>query len=583
MVKSGRVKEKVAMYAFYVAIFFLSFILFNLLISTIFFIFNVGIQSWYVPCSFVLSTVLTVLLMKRRGIIKKSSILICIVLPILITCGLIPLNSKIYDYTYDGNSYHKLTIGMMMDGWNPLMETEEEFNEKKGEEKMDISGLEFKWGDYYAKASHIFAANIGKMTGSVESGKILNDLSLAILFLLVLALCLYIKKSWTFSVLFAFVMVTPTTVVSQLLTNYVDGLVYLYMFLLAALFFWFEYAKEYKEEVLGIFFATLVILINIKFSSFAYAGILCAVYYGWYIYRYKKEKKFDKKFFKRFSWTAFAAVVVGVFVVGLSVYPKNLVTHGHPFYPLMGEGKVDIMTENSPDYFKSKSNIEKFFIATFSKMDNFSEIDNKEAELKIPFAVYESEIERTKECDSRISGNGVFFGGILIVSISVILICARRVFIRNRKLFIMLTLPILMTIVMIITMSDVWWARYFPQLHFIVFAALIILDMYKNEFARAILYTLFSLIIVNNMIFVGGAIAKSYDYTKDANKMILAYHTIYGPDDCRVIFSTKKFPGGFYSVRNKFDKYEIGYESFDESAEYMRIMGVEVMARCEKK
>ena len=121
------------------AIFLLSFVLFNLLIATILFIFNVGIQGWYLPCSFVFSAFLTILLMKHRRMIRAESIFIVVVLPVLTILGLIVVNGKIYDYTWDGNNYHKLAIGMMIDGWNPLMETEYEFNDKNEEKEEKIN------------------------------------------------------------------------------------------------------------------------------------------------------------------------------------------------------------------------------------------------------------------------------------------------------------------------------------------------------------------------------------------------------------------------------------------------------------
>ena len=580
-------KRKISSYAFYIAVFLLSFILFNLLTATILFIFNVGIQSWYLPCALIFSVALTILLMKRRKMVKIRDILIVVVLPICAISGLVIINGKIYDYTWDGNDYHKLAIGMMVDGWNPLMETEYEFNDKNedNEEKINLGEYKFNWGDNYAKASHIFAANVSKITGNVESGKVLNDISIIIVFLFVFALCLHIEKSWAFSILLAFTVVTPVTIVAQFLTNYVDILVYLYMFLLATLFFWFEYGKEYQKEILGIFFATLIILINIKFSSFAYAGVLCAFYYGWYIYRYKKDKAFDKKFFKKFSLTAFAAVMIGVFVVGLSVYPRNLLTHGHPFYPLMGEGKKDIMTANSPYYFKDKNNIEKFFIATFGEADNIIMADRREAELKIPFTINEREIEFTEYCDIRISGNGLLFSGILIISIIIIMLLTKKTFTEDKKLFIMLALPIVMTLILIAAMSDVWWARYFPQLHFIVFAALIMLSRHKACFTKAILYTFFGVIIINNMMFFLGAIRQSYRYTQSVHEVVGAFKDSNNAEECKMLVGTSSFFGGFYSIRHDYDEYEIIYDdpkALDTTNNLWALPNF-VTARCQKK
>lgn len=576
-------RKKIASILLLAGIFFIAFITFNLLLSATLFIFNISIQKWYAIASVLLSALLVIVLLKNKNNLNLKTIIYTIIIPLISICGLTYVNGKVYDYTYDGNSYHKLAIGMMMDGWNPLKETEYEFNEHN-ENAIELEGIEFQWGDYYAKASHIFSANIGVMTGNVESGKVINDISIISLFLFVLAICLYIGKKVWFSILFSVIMATSTTIMSQVFTNYVDLLVYLYMFLLITLFFWFEYVKEFRKETFISLFMVLIILINIKFSSFAYAGILCTAYYGWYIYRFRKDKKFDKKFFKNFTIVAIAAVLVGVFVVGLSVYPKNFVTHGHPFYPLMGEGRVDIMTKNSPDYFKEKNNLQKIFITTFSKMDNISEADGKKANYKIPFTIDAQEIEHAGDCDLRISGNGGLFGGIIIISIIVIVCYSRKLYRDDKKLFAMIFIPLTMTIVLATCMSDVWWARYFPQLHFFVFAALIILDKYQIKKMRVILYIICAVIITNNMITFVGAFQNTYKYTKETKQFVAGYKNTFSNKDCKILLSSNLFPGGFYNVRNDFREYEIEYEKFDEETlDYIPVVMNYVKGRCYRK
>lgn len=595
-------KRSVARYALYIALFLLSFIVLNLLIATVLFIFKVSVQSWYVIAAGVLSVGLIIFLMWKRGWLSWKSVMVVVIIPALVFAGLTKVNSKIYDYTWDGNCYHKLAIGMMMDGWNPLYETESEFN-SRSDSPIELDGWTFHWGDYYAKASHIFAANVAKLTGNVESGKVINDISIIIVFLAIVFVCFSTGKSWIFTLFFSGIAVSLPTISGQFLTNYVDILLYLYMFLLMAILFGFEYVKEYKKELFALFFMTIVMLINIKFSSFAYAGILCACYYVWYIYRLRKDKTF-KSFFEQFTWTAVAAVLVGVFVVGLSVYPRNMVLKGSPFYPLFGSGEkvdmgelkdaldsgkenivIDIMTSNSPGYFQGKSGIERFVIATFSEMENFSKAYNGEIAWKMPFTISDDEMQFAGYSDLRISGNGVFFSGVLLISLAIVLIGARKLLKEDRKLFIMIMIPLGMTIVMIFTMSESWWARYFPQTHFIVFAAFIMLDRYKQVFAKVVLYGLMGITLVNNIMYFNAAVRISREFTAMAKTNIAYYKSVYSPEECVVSLETSGFPGAYYDGRVAFSEYDIVYRIWvaEDGEEYVALTNPYLIGKCEKK
>lgn len=582
-------KKLIAKYLLYLAFYLLSFVLFNLLISSILFIFGVSVQRWYVIVAGLLSVALTVFALHKKSFLNWKSLLIVVALPIVTVTGLTALNGEIYDTTWDGNDYHKLAIGLMMEGWNPLYESEAEFVNNRMAQPIDLGGLTFSWGDAYAKASYIFAANMGALTGNVESGKVLNDISVLVTIFMFLGILLYMGRSWVFALMFAAVVVTPTTIGAQFLTNYVDILVYLYMFLLLCLFFWFEYAKEYRNELLAMFIATLIILINVKFSAFAYAGILCAVYYGWYIYRYQKDKDFSKIFFKQFTLAAAIAVVVGVFVVGLSTYPRNTLVYGHPLYPLMGGDSKDIMTANQPAYFKDKGNLEKFLIATFSKMDNIAEASGKEAEWKSPFVIYESELSFYGYNDLRISGNGALFSGILILSLVIIALGAKDLYQKDKKLFIMMALPVAMMLGMILVMSEVWWARYFPQLHFIVFAALIILDLQKGKFARMVTYGMLLLVLLNNVTYDLMAVGRAYYFVVTTRAQEEAFKVANPADECRTLtLATTNFPGAFFNGRRDLGMYEhIEYKRLNElegtqEQPYSVLIRSFLSGRCEK-
>ncbi len=552
---------KISQSIFYCGLFLLSFIFFNILIASTLFIFKISIQFFYPLLSLVLSGVLIGFLMKKNKLIDFKSLYpyIALLLPIILIIFTTHINGKIYDYTWDGNSYHKATIGMMMEGWNPLYEYMEDFDASDSTE-IYVKSSSYLWGNHYAKASHIFAACIGSLTGNVESGKCLNILSIISLFCFVFSFLLNKKEKIMFPFLFSCCLITCTTIGSQFLTNYVDLLVYLYLFMIIYSFFLFEYGNmfENKLESFLVYFMSLIIMVNIKFSAFGYAGLFCLGYYLWYIYRIFK-KKIDISFFKKFTIISFIAVLISVFVVGLSVYPKNLLEKGHPFYPLMGENKVDIMTANQPAYFVDKSSIEKFAIATFSKVDNISAASGLEATYKIPFSISKSEIAVLSNCDVRISGNGIFFSGILIISSVVLLVALFKLFKSDKKLFAMFVIPLIITILMIIFLEESWWARYFPQLHFFIFFALLLLDKSKNKFIRTLMYALVIIILINNLSVLYLSTRNVYDYTKISNEQFKTFEELTESDTCKLELYSQMFHGAIYNAELKTKEYETSY------------------------
>lgn len=540
-------------------LFLLLFVFLNILIPSFLFIFKISMQSWYPILSLILSTLIILVIMKKNDLlVKKVGIyLSSIIIPILAIIGSVYVNGKVYDYTWDGNSYHKSSIGSMIDGWNPLYEGMEDFDSKQ-ENPKKIQLNSYLWGNHYAKASHIYAASIGSLTKNVEAGKSINMLSIIALFMFSFSIIYTKKKKVLFSLLLSSVMISCPTICAQYLTNYVDLLVFLYLFMLIEMFFTFDLCEIFKKKdiAIGAYIMILVILINIKFSSFGYAGLFCLGYYLWYLYRlYRKD--IESKFLLKFTIASAIAVIIGVFVVGLSVYPKNFIDHGHPFYPLMGEGKEDIMTANQPDYFSKKNSVEKFIIATFSRADNISQASGLEAKFKIPFSVYKTELPVMYSCDLRISGNGLFFSGILIISLVVVIINAYKTYKENKKLFMLMYIPIFITLLMIVFLEESWWARYFPQIHFIVFAAILLLSKYKHIATRILMYLLITLILVNNSIVFVTSTTYINDYRKEVNKQFKVYdeHAL----KCDIEVYTQSFHGIYFNLAYRNKEYNLEY------------------------
>ena len=226
------------------AFFLLTFIFFNISISTVLFIFKVSIQSWYLVISLILSICTTFFFLKNKKMLEEkreamTNFLISILLPIIIIFTSIFINGKIYDYTWDGNSYQKAATGMLAIGWNPLYEELEDFDDNS-EEQINIGDESPIYINNYPKASNIFAANVYKFTGNIETGKSLNTITILMLFLFTFSFLLYKNKSVSFTLLFSICVVTYPVVCAQFLTNYIDLLIYAFLYLTIFSFFIFE-------------------------------------------------------------------------------------------------------------------------------------------------------------------------------------------------------------------------------------------------------------------------------------------------------------------------------------------------------
>lgn len=549
-------KEKILKSLFLCGFEIILFIIINILISSISFILNISISKYHAIISLMISLLIILFIAKKKKLLSKNNIIYILMytlLPIIIIGGTLFLNGKVIDTSYDGNAYQKATIGLLKNGWNPVYESSEEFDENNNSVFLEESGHSI-WIDHYARASHIYQANIYALTGNIECGKSINTLSIISLFLIIFSLLANHFKKIVFPLIFSICAITPSVISSQFLTSYVDLLTYIYLLLLVVSFFYLDY-KENKVIGLILYFICLLMLINIKFNAFAYAGIYCLAFYIYYIIQLKRGK-IDKKYFRNFTIISALAVLIGVFVIGLSVYPKNFLENGNPFYPLYGEGKVDIITANQPESFKSMNTPKKYFISMFSKVDNIGWWSNYEPSLKIPFTFDDYEVDNMKYSDTRISGNGVMFGGIFIISILCLAITSIKIFKNNKKLFVLCTIPIIVTIILALFLSESWWARYFPQTYFLVLIALLYLYIQKSNTSLVFVTLISTLLLYNNLITFNQSVNYAYEFKKDISTQFSQIEETLNENDALLI-STSTYTGALYNTMDYFKNYNI--------------------------
>lgn len=536
------------------AFFLISFVFFNVLISTVFFIFKISIQKVFVLLALVGSIMITTIFLSKKHLLQDKkerlkNICISIIFPILIIVLSIFINGKIFDYTWDGNSYQKATTGMLAIGWNPLYQELEDFDDNS-EEKINIGDESPIYINNYAKASNIFAANVYKLIGNIETGKSINTIVIVALFLFTFSFLLYKDKSIVFSIFFSICVITYPVICSQFLTNYIDILVYAFLYLTIFSFFILE-ENEFvfsKKDNLLLFFMILTLAINIKFSLFGFVGMYCLGYYIWYIYRVLKGD-LDKNFFLNFTITSILSVVIGVFVIGLSVYPKNFMDHGNPFFPLMGNDNVDIMFANQPKEFTGKAPLQKFLISLFSKAEDIFENSKDVINLKIPFTITKDEIANAGLPDLRLSGNGVFFSGIFLISLIIIVIFSKDLYNKNNKKLMLFFIPIFITVGMIFFLQEAWWARYFPQLYIFPLVALFLLNENSNiKLVRIMQYVFIFVLLTNNFITFQDAVKRTYNNNVKCNIEFQLFESVPKTPDSIMVIYTTSFNGAKFNI-----------------------------------
>ena len=119
-----------------------------LIITNLLFILKISITSFHLPIIYILSIILFIIYRKKENY-KKNSISI-IIATIVFIISILSVG-RIYDSTADGNTYHKLAVGALKNGWNPLYDHNEAIK---------------SWSLHYPKFIWIYGANLYSTFGN---------------------------------------------------------------------------------------------------------------------------------------------------------------------------------------------------------------------------------------------------------------------------------------------------------------------------------------------------------------------------------------------------------------------------------
>lgn len=455
-------------------VFLLNLLFFPILTTTLAFLFGAGVSAPAILIGLAAAVAFSYCLSGRN---LRQTAGVCLAgLAIAAACVL--LCCLCMDWSYDGNAYHKAVVGLLRDGWNPLRESFYSF----------AAGYDFlkeesaTWFDAYPKAGETWAACIYLLTGNIEAGKAFNLISVFALFFLCRAFLGEGTnlKTWQRALCAGALVLNPVSV-SQCLTFYVDSFLWMMLLLFLAGLLYLSLREKGRYEKLSCYllFVSIAVGLNVKFSGLIFFGIPgIAFFLYWSISALRRQERPQAKrlIVRRFLLLA-SAVLCGLLLLGCDSYVTNTIRYHNPLYTMIGEGSTELILSQLPPAFAELSNAERFIASLFSRYSNSMSLTS--VQWKLPFAVYREEL--AAYVDTRIGGWGIFFSGILLLSLAVLAVAAVKHRRDRKKELEAAGLLLATALIGIFAVPGLFWARYFVGLSYVPAAALAVLFAWANR------------------------------------------------------------------------------------------------------
>ncbi len=517
-----------------IAILILSFIGITIINTSILFLFGATINQSLLIFDLLFSIIIVYLIFGKQY--NKKNFFINAALMIFLFFILTYFSMIFYDVSWDGNTYHKQLIGLLKNGLNPV------YN----------NGIGDIWTQHYANASEIWSAVLYSFFGNIESGKVLH-------LLLAFCLCVFVYKFLTekkikrcTAILFSVALSFNPLLFNQFHSYYIDSIVAssLYLVIFALLKMIDERGNRKNKDTYFILILSIIICCNTKFTALLICGMF-SVLFGGYVIIYEILKK-NYKIAKKLIILFVSIFAFSILIVGSSSYVKNYFKYGHPFYPLKGEGAIDIESNNEPILFKNYNHFEKFLYATFSKTNTWYDEAPK---LKIPFTVWKSEMNSIRYPDIRIGGLGVWYSGLLVLSLPIIIYGFYTLIKKKSKWSIVMGLACFGIIAPIPFLPIVWQARYYPQIYLIPFIAMLYLMFSKTKINKIIVNILI-ILAIGNSAFLLPQVGERLQYSIIINNELVKLSELSLTNKVYISKNNAAFYGAYYNYLDKGIKYE---------------------------
>ncbi len=498
--------------------------------------------KWFLPFTFPLSIIVSVFLylnLEKKIDIKEKIWTLLLSFSVIIISLLV--SAFYFDLSWDGQWYQQSAIYHIESGWNPIFEPIRTF-----EMNNDTSIVHFPKGSWY------YAASVFSLLGNFESGKSLNF----ILIFVTLFLTYSTLQDFGFSKIKSLIvtlLVALNPVVWSVSTTYlVDGSLILYISIyILMIFAWF---KEPGFKIMVIIIMAVTGMINLKFTGLVF---FCVLVLAPTIYTLIFKREYLLKFIGIHAF----ALIISLLIFGYNPYVTNVVERGHPFYPIMGTeeypsiyeqtGRDDNEIFETPVNMQGKSVFFKMFYANFGRPDNAPYYKERDAELIWPFTSKMSDWRAYYFHETRVSGFGPYFSGILILSFILFIILLFRI---NRKSRWIICLALMAIFGSLLFSKHFWWPRFGPQMWLIPLILLAISFSYP-KYKKLNYYTWF----ISAIMLINGCIVLFYHMNWETRSSITLRKqlTELQKKDASIEVGWGMFKK---SVEEKLDHWHIKYE-----------------------
>lgn len=452
------------------------------IVTSIFFLLGISIN--------ILNTIIPIILLVSyifytEDTNKKAILILAGILIIISIC--IVYSGQVYDNTWDGSAYHKQAVGLLKEGWNPIFQSSMDYNSISS--SISVGGENpLLWAETYPKATWYFASTIYYITNNIEAGKCYTLLFSFIMFGILFEYLMKLHYKCIFSVLISSLASFNPIVCAQFQSYYLDGLAICVLGLIMLISVKIvNGTKENIKENYFILFSLIIWGCNLKFSillfTITYIGVL-------YIYTCVLERKINiKRFLILLGMGGFS-----VLVVGFAPYMTNLIRYNDIFYGF--SNMIGATNWGEEIGVSGLNNIERFWMSLFGRMSHGNYHSLQEI-LKIPFTFNKEELIYYSIVDTRIGGFGIFFSGLFLISLIIIILYI----VKSIKIKDISNANFLIGIFFIITIIEVMFlpathtARYVGHIFFFVLWSFTI--VYHENKKKFISYALILISILN--------------------------------------------------------------------------------------
>ncbi len=462
----------------------------TVLFSSLCFIFNIH----NITFSLILAAAVTAFV----GIKFDRSVLISCIITIVLSILSIIIAGHIYDMSYDGMYFHKEAVYSIANGWNPLRTAFSDFSNFGHLQDLPL------WMDNYPKGVWSLYACVYSIVGKIEYAKGINMIFVLMLFFTAYdTISSVFNKKGIVCLLLSAVFTLNPVITSQYFT-FMNDLPVASLIMVCAFYGIKIFAGKtdrWDYICLGAAFASSF---AVKFTAPILCGITLAGF-GIAVLIKNKGKNILKP-----CIVVIAAAAIGLTAMGADPYIKHIKQGMNPIYPVMGEGAYDIMNTNAPVGIDEMSSPAALATSLFSQSAANPWDDPV---IKVPFSVNDKELEALGAPDVRLGGFGVFFGGILILSVLLGIFALFK-----SKGAISVVIPLVIFTLLALFFPESWWARYNPYIYYI--PCLLLLAFSCAEKTKLISIAMCCVMLINTAISGYEVFKTFYEETKSVKYKI---------------------------------------------------------------